>query len=655
MYDFIRVSCCVPAIEVADVTGNCEKIEAQLRKAAQAGSTIAVFPELCLTGYTCQDLFFQNTLLEDCLHAIHHLTEVTKELGITAIVGSPLRLRGQLYNCAVVLSQGTIQGIVPKTYMPNYGEFYEKRWFSTAEDLDKLEDRMVSGYELGFPGEDGSISVTSGSLFVLPDGTRFGIELCEDLWTPLPPSTMLCLSGAELIFNLSASNETIAKRDYRRQLVSQQSARCLCGYVYVSAGCTESTQDLVFSGHSMIAENGGILVENQKLLDTDYILTMDIDLGRIRADRMKNRSFADCARVNRAAVQSFPLSSFKRWQEKEGSDGSLHPISKLPFVPSSRQDRQQRCRDIFEMQVAGLKKRLTVTHSKAVIGVSGGLDSTLALLVAVEAMGQLGRPKTDVIGITMPCFGTTDRTYNNSLELMKTLGVTSVTIPIAAAVEQHFRDLGHDKSVTDLTFENSQARERTQVLMDFAGKIGGLVVGTGDLSELALGWCTYNADHMSMYGVNASIPKTLIRWMIDALVEFEIFPDSTAVLRDILDTPISPELLPPDENGKIVQQTESIVGPYALHDFFLYYVLRFGYTPEKIFHLANQAFSGDFDRETIKKWLKTFYRRFVSQQFKRSCLPDGVKVGSVCLSPRGDWRMPSDASAKAWLQRAEKL
>ncbi len=655
MYDFIRVSCCVPAIEVADVTGNCEKIEAQLRRAAQMGSTIAVFPELCLTGYTCQDLFFQNTLLEDCIQALLHLKTVTEELRITAIVGSPLRIWGQLYNCAVVLSQGTIQGIVPKTYMPNYGEFYEKRWFSTAEDLDKLEDRMVGGYELGFPWEYGSISVTSGSLFVLPDGTRFGIELCEDLWTPLPPSTMLCLSGAELIFNLSASNETIAKRDYRRQLVSQQSARCLCGYVYVSAGCTESTQDLVFSGHSMIAENGGILAENQKLLDTDYVLTMDIDLGRIRADRMKNRSFADCARVNHPLLRSCDALPLFQPDPSPSSDGSLHPISKLPFVPSSRQDRQGRCRDIFEMQVAGLKKRLTVTHSKAVIGVSGGLDSTLALLVAVEAMGQLGRPKTDVIGITMPCFGTTDRTYNNSLELMKTLGVTSVTIPIAAAVEQHFRDLGHDKSVTDLTFENSQARERTQVLMDYAGKIGGLVVGTGDLSELALGWCTYNADHMSMYGVNASIPKTLIRWMIDALVEFEIFPDSTEVLRDILDTPISPELLPPDENGKIAQQTESIVGPYALHDFFLYYVLRFGYTPEKIFHLANQAFSGDFDRETIKKWLKTFYRRFVSQQFKRSCLPDGVKVGSVCLSPRGDWRMPSDASARAWLQRAEKL
>ena len=447
MYDFIRISCCVPAIEVSDVTGNCEKIEAQLRQAEKAGSTVAVFPELCLTGYTCQDLFFQNTLLEDCQAAIRHLAQVTEELDIIAIIGSPLRIWGQLYNCAVVLSRGELQGVVPKTYMPNYSEFYEKRWFSTAEELRNFSECVLTAAELGMnttEEDDYSILLSSSSQFQLPDGTRFGIELCEDLWTPLPPSTMLCLSGAELIFNLSASNETIAKRDYRRQLVSQQSARCLCGYVYVSAGCTESTQDLVFSGHSMIAENGGILAENQKLLDTDYVLTMDIDLGRIRADRMKNRSFADCARVNRAAVQSFPLSCFHLSEDQEGSDGSLHPISKLPFVPSSRQDRQQRCRDIFEMQVAGLKKRLTVTHSKAVIGVSGGLDSTLALLVAVEAMAQLGRPKTDVIGITMPCFGTTDRTYNNSLELMKTLGVTSVTIPIAAAVEQHFRDLGHD-------------------------------------------------------------------------------------------------------------------------------------------------------------------------------------------------------------------
>ena len=659
MFDYIRVSCCVPAIAVADVQGNGEKIKAQLKTAAEQGSTLAVFPELCLTGYTCQDLFFQRSLQTACAEVLGELEKLTGRLHLTAVVGAPLRIRGQLFNCAVVIANGQIAGIVPKTYMPNYGEFYEKRWFSTGEHLRRLPDASMTRGELGLRGEqEDYIPVSVDRCFATVDGVRFGIELCEDLWTPLPPSTALCLGGAEVILNLSASNETIAKREYRRQLVSQQSARCLCGYVYVSSGETESTQDLVFSGHSMIAENGAILAENQKLLDTDYVLTMDLDLGRIRADRTKNRSFADCARINGGGLDAdIQLGYGPEGAERaiSYSDGSLHPVSKLPFVPSSRADRQQRCRDIFTMQVTGLKKRLTVTGSKAVIGVSGGLDSTLALLVAVEAMRQMHRPVTDVVGITMPCFGTTDRTYNNSLELMKTLGVTSVTIPIATAVEQHFRDIGHDRSVTDLTFENSQARERTQVLMDYAGKVGGLVVGTGDLSELALGWCTYNADHMSMYGVNASIPKTLIRWMIDALVEYEIFPDSTEVLRDVLDTPISPELLPPDENGKIAQQTESIVGPYALHDFFLYYVLRFGFTPEKIYDLACRAFAGDFDAETIKKWLKNFYRRFVTQQFKRSCLPDGVKVGSVCLSPRGDWRMPSDASASLWLQAAEML
>lgn len=648
MFDFVRISCGVPATEVADVKGNAEKIAAQMKEAAAAGSSIVVFPELCLTGYTCQDLFFQQTLLEDCVKALAELAALTKELRITAVVGAPLRIRGQLYNCAVVLSDEFVQGVVPKTFMPNYGEYYEKRWFSASEDLGVTE---VPARELGLAGDD-MVPVGRELVFAGKNGATFGVELCEDLWTPLPPSTFLAMNGAEIILNLSASNEVIAKRQYRKALVQQQSARCICAYAYCSAGCTESTQDLVYSGHSMIVENGTVLAENQKLLDTDYVLTMDIDLGKIRADRMKNRSFSEAGRVYGSWE---PVRRVALLEAERDSDGSLYPLEKLPFVPSASQDRRERCRDIFQMQVAGLKKRLSVTGSKAVIGVSGGLDSTLALLVSVEAISQLGRPKTDVVGITMPCFGTTDRTYNNSLELMKTLGITSVTIPIKAAVEQHFADLGHDKNVTDLTFENSQARERTQVLMDYAGKVGGLVVGTGDLSELALGWCTYNADHMSMYGVNVSIPKTLVRWMIDSLVEYNVFPGSTAVLRDVLDTPISPELLPPDASGKIAQETESIVGPYALHDFFLYYVLRFGFTPEKIYNLACQAFAEDFDGETVKKWLKTFYRRFVSQQFKRSCLPDGVKVGSVCLSPRGDWRMPSDASAKAWLSRAETL
>lgn len=646
MFEFIRVSCCVPAIAVADVAGNTEKICAQLAQAAEAGSALTVFPELCLTGYTCQDLFFQKNLQEDCLTGLERIAALTASLNITAVVGVPLRICGQLYNCGVVCTGGRVAGIVPKTFMPNYGEYYEKRWFSSSEDLD-----AAGIQEFSYRGE--KIPTGRDLIFSLPDGTTFGIELCEDLWTPLPPSTFLAVNGAELILNLSASNEVIAKRNYRKQLVSQQSARCLCGYVYCSAGSTESTQDLVFSGHSMIVENGSILAENEQILDSDYVLTMDLDLGKIRADRIKNRSFGDTARMygkyEPATRVPLPIT------ELPDSDGARYPLQKLPFVPQSRQDRQERCMGIFEMQVAGLKKRLSVTGSKAVVGVSGGLDSTLALLVSAEAMRQLGRPQSDVVGITMPCFGTTDRTYNNSLELMKSLGVTSVTIPIAAAVEQHFRDIGHDRAVTDLTFENSQARERTQVLMDYAGKVGGLVVGTGDLSELALGWCTYNADHMSMYGVNASIPKTLIRWMIDSLVEYQVFPASVDVLRDVLDTPISPELLPPDENGEIAQETESIVGPYALHDFFLYYVLRFGFTPEKIYHLAKRAFQNDFDHETIKNWLKNFYRRFVQQQFKRSCLPDGVKVGSVCLSPRGDWRMPSDASAAGWLRRVEQL
>ena len=645
MYDFIRVSSCVPSIEVADVAGNTERISAQIRQANEQGSGIALFPELCLTGYTCQDLFLQQTLLEDCERSIKSLAELTGQLHITALIGAPVRVLGQLYNCAVVLDDGAVAGIVPKTFLPNNGEYYEKRWFSSAEDLPA--ENLTVDYA-GVP----DVPVGKNLLFRRID-VIFGVELCEDLWSPLPPSTFLTMRGAEMILNLSASNEIIAKRPYRQDLVAQQSARCLCAYVYCSAGCTESTQDLVFSGHSMIAENGSILTENEKLLDTDYILTMDLDLGKIRAERMKNRSFTDGARIYgcHIAIRMVTLSD----SNGKGSDGSLYPLRKLPFVPSARQDRQQRCLDIFQMQVAGLKKRLSVTNAKPVVGVSGGLDSTLALLVAAEAVRQLDHPLEDVIGITMPCFGTTDRTYHNALKLMETLGITSVTIPITDAVERHFADIGHDKSVTDLTFENAQARERTQVLMDYAGKVGGLVVGTGDLSELALGWCTYNADHMSMYGVNASIPKTLIRWMIDSLAEYKVFPNSTDVLQDVLDTPISPELLPPDAEGKIAQRTESIVGPYALHDFFLYYVLRYGYTPEKIYYLAKQAFQDDFDSETIQKWLKNFYRRFVYQQFKRSCLPDGVKVGSVCLSPRGDWRMPSDASAAAWLRRAEAL
>ena len=530
---------------------------------------------------------------------------------------------------------------MPKTYIPNYNEFYEKRWFSSGSEVTEDVAEL-----LGEP-----VPVLPRAVFRV-GGTLLGVEICEDMWTPLPPSTLLALNGAEVILNLSASNETIGKRAYRRGLVQHQSAALNCVYAYCSAGSTESTQDLIFSGQSLIGEDGRLLAETEEPIASDYMLVCDCDLGRIRADRMKNKGFKDAAQQN----PGHPAVLVDTNAPELRSDGADYPLSKLPFVPAGKQNRVQRCMEIFHMQVAGLKQRLSILDSaKAVVGISGGLDSTLALLVSVEAMRRLGRPASDVCGVTMPCFGTSDRTYNNSWELMRTLGISCKEINIKDAVNLHFSDIGHDPSVHNGTYENSQARERTQILMDYASVVGGIVVGTGDLSELALGWCTYNGDHMSMYGVNASIPKTLIRWMIDAISEMPAFAPSRAVLQDILDTPISPELLPPDAEGKIAQHTEDLVGPYALHDFFLYYVLRFGFRPTKIYTLACRAFAGDFEPEVIKKWLKTFYRRFFTQQFKRSCLPDGVKVGSVTLSPRGDWRMPSDAGARLWLDEVESL
>lgn len=650
MFEFIRTALAVPDIEVANVEYNLGKITEKLEEAEKRGADIVVFPELSLTGYTCADLFFQKSLYDSCKKAVSKLVSFSVGLDFVFAVGSPVKINGQLYNCAVVIGAGKVLGIVPKTFMPNYNEFYEKRWFSTSEDLNT---DFISSSELGLSKEY-EIPVGRDLIFSVNGEYKFAAELCEDLWTPVPPSSFAALGGAELIINLSASNETISKRSYRRELVKQQSARTLCAYAYVSAGSCESTTDLIFSGHSMVAENGTLLCENKNSIDSGYLLVCDVDLGKIRADRAKLKSFKDSVRVYGSA-ESFRLITVSNPNLVLRSDGSLYNVRKLPFVPDSKDDRQNRCKDIFEMQVAGLKKRLSVTSCKAVVGVSGGLDSTLALLVAAEATRQLGRPLTDVYGITMPCYGTTDRTYNNSVKLMKSLGITYKDINIKTACSIHFEDIGHDPSLLDLTYENVQARERTQVLMDYAGKVGGLVVGTGDLSELALGWCTYNADHMSMYGVNASIPKTLIRWMIDSIAKCGFFPESTEILEDIIDTPISPELLPPDAEGKIAQITEDLVGPYALHDFFLYYVMRYGFEPEKVFALAKRAFCEDYDSDTVKKWLKVFYKRFFSQQYKRSCLPDGVKVGSICLSPRGDWRMPSDASANIWLDAAERL
>ena len=648
MLDFVRVACAVPAVRVGDTKKNASDICDFLKRADDQNVDLLVFPEMALTGYTCQDLFFQETLHDGVKRGLREILDASAACpAVTAVVGLPLRIGARMFNCAAVISGGEVRGVVPKTSIPNYSEFYEKRWFASGDEL--TQDAFDIGSLLGeYPK---LVPMVQNLLFQIGEGTLVGVEICEDLWTPLPPSHLLALSGAEIIVNLSASNETIGKRVYRRELVTHQSASLDCVYAYCSAGSTESTQDLIFSGQSLIAENGKLLAETKEAIATDYLLVQDCDLGKVRADRRRNRSYADTAVRYGADAKIVPL--------RDGllrSDGTLYPLEKLPFVPSQRQNRIQRCMEIFQMQVAGLKQRLAVIgNPNAVIGISGGLDSTLALLVAVEAMRQLGRPATDVYGVTMPCFGTSDRTYNNSWELMRTLGISCKEINIKEAVSLHFSDIGHDSGVHDGTYENSQARERTQILMDYASVVKGIVVGTGDLSELALGWCTYNGDHMSMYGVNASIPKTLIRWMIDAISEMRSFAASRPVLQDILDTPISPELLPPDAEGRIAQHTEDLVGPYALHDFYLYYTLRFGCTPRKVYALACRAFEGDFDGETIKKWLKTFYRRFFTQQFKRSCLPDGVKVGSVSLSPRGDWRMPSDASARLWLEEVDSL
>ncbi|MCI6505173.1 MAG: NAD(+) synthase [Ruminococcus sp.] len=642
MNDFVRVASAVINTTVADTTKNTEEHIKMMEKSSKENVDITVFPELSITGYTCQDLFFQKELLDKTYSSLIEIKKKSEKLKGIFVVGAPIKHKNQLFNCAVVISNGTVYGIVPKTYLPNYNEFYEKRWFSTSMDL---EDTFIN-----FDGEEVPFSQNVFDA----KGFTFGVEICEDLWTPIPPSTVLSMSGAEIILNLSASNALIGKRDYVNSMVKQNSGSNIATYVYCSAGSGESTQDLIYSGHSIICENGVILKENKEIIENNYLLITDTDLGKIRFDRLKNKSYKDCITNN--MFSTFDTVNVDYLSDSEiVTKGEMYYIDKTPFVPSNNSKKLERCLEIFSMQVEGLRKRISVIGGKMVVGVSGGLDSTLALLVCGEVCRRMGKPMTDVVGVTMPCFGTTDRTYNNSLDLMRTLGITTMEIPIADSCRQHMKDIGHNEEVHDITYENVQARERTQVLMDVANKVGGIVVGTGDLSELALGWCTYNADHMSMYGVNASIPKTLIKWMIDAVAKNNIFKDSTATLEDIIDTPISPELLPPTKDGKIAQKTEEKVGPYLLHDFFLYYVLRFSFRPKKIYSLAVTAFDGEFDKDTIKKWLKTFYHRFFTQQFKRSCLPDCVKVGSVCLSPRGDWRMPTDSSAKLWLDEVESL
>ena len=639
MLDYIRIACAVPAVKVGDVKKNTEDICKYIEKADAQNADIVLFPELAMTGYSCGDLFYQNTLYDAVERGMTQILACSEQHpALTAVVGLPVRMGMQLINCAAVISGGTLRGLVSKTYLPDYGGSNESRWFSAVED----------GEMVTIAGQQASVGT---DILYRVGQTTVGIEICEDLNAPISPSAFYALNDAEVILNLAASSEQAGRKKARMEQIKAQSAACKCVYAYCSAGYTESTSDLVYSGHSIIAENGVLLAESQGVVASDYMLVQDCDLGRVHADRRSNSTFRNAAQRYAGGILTELLGT-----ESLRSDGSLYPLQNLPFIPSTKAERVAYCSEIFQLQVTGLKQRLTaIGGANAVIGISGGLDSTLALLVAVEAMRQLGRPATDVYGVTMPCFGTSDRTYNNSWELMRTLGISSKEIVIKDAVSLHFKDIGHDESVHNATFENAQARERTQILMDYASVVGGIVVGTGDLSELALGWCTYNGDHMSMYGVNGTVPKTLMRWMIDAISDTENFAASRAVLKDVLDTPISPELLPPDAEGKISQQTEDLVGPYALHDFFIYHTLRYGFTPTKIYTMACRAFANDFDVATIKKWLKSFYRRFFTQQFKRNCMPDGAKVGPVGLGPRGDWNMPSDASARIWLDEAEQL
>ncbi|WP_270621441.1 NAD(+) synthase [Parabacteroides merdae] len=639
-YGFVKVAAAVPLVQVADCFYNIEKIEGLMRQASEKGVQIIAFPELSVTGYTCLDLFAQQTLLDGAEEALLQLVSNTADLDILTIVGVPLRTENRLINAAVVFQKGAIRGVVPKTYLPNYKEFQEQRWFTSATEL--RESTISIGKE----------EYPMGSHLLFRSGRlTAGIEICEDLWVPVPPSSLLAMEGANIIFNLSASNELIGKHAYLRSLICQQSARCMAGYVYASSGFGESSTDLVFAGNGIIAENGNLLAESPRFTMEEQLVISEIDIETLQNDRQVNTSFmygTSGLPKEKAQVVDF--------QVRIPDGFSLtRPVDPHPFTPSG-EALKERCEEIFHIQVAGLAKRLVHAHAQtAVVGISGGLDSTLALLVTVMTFDALKMPRGQIIGITMPGFGTTDRTYTNACDLIRSLGVTLKEIPIKEACLQHFRDIDHDPSVHDVTYENSQARERTQLLMDVANQKNGLVIGTGDLSELALGWATYNGDHMSMYGVNGSIPKTLVKYLVEWVANHKVDDASRLTLLDIVDTPISPELIPADENGNIKQKTEDLVGPYELHDFFLYHFLRFGSHPSKIYFLAQKTFAGIYDNATVKKWLYTFFRRFFQQQFKRSCLPDGPKVGSVSLSPRGDWRMPSDAVSRLWLEEIERI
>lgn len=642
---FIKVAAAIPSVKVADCSYNVQQIESLIAMAEGKGVEVIVLPELCITGYTCQDLFKQTLLLEQAETSVLMLLDFTRKLDIISIVGVPVVVGDLLLNCAAVIQKGDLLGLVPKTYLPNYSEFYEKRWFASSQDLQPSEIRFAGNKIVVTP---------QPTLFRTCDGAMFGVEICEDVWAPVPPSCNLALSGADIIFNLSASDELIGKHDYLKGLLAQQSARMISGYVYSGCGFGESTQDVVYGGNAIAYENGQLLAESERFaLDSQLIITQ-IDVEKIRNERRTNSTYINAQRGHDSRIVNAHTVMPRDFE-------LIRDVDPHPFIPKT-DDMEKSCDEIFSIQVAGLAKRLVHTGCKTVVvGISGGLDSTLALLVCVRTFDKLQLSRKGIVGVTMPGFGTTDRTYNNAVNLMKSLGITLREISIADAVKQHFNDIGHDINVHDVTYENSQARERTQILMDLSNQLGALVIGTGDLSELALGWATYNGDHMSMYGVNAGVPKTLIKYLVKFVAMSEDSDETRSILLDIIDTPISPELIPADEAGNITQKTEDLVGPYELHDFFLYHIIRFGYRPSKIFMLARKAFDGSnpeapfYDDETIKKWLTIFLRRFFNQQFKRSCLPDGPKVGSVSLSPRGDWRMPSDASSALWLKECEQI
>ena len=630
---FVKVAAATPDIRVADVEFNTQNIINAMEEAQKNGAKILVFPELCVTGYTCSDLFDHSVLLKASRKALLEIAENTNDKDMLVFVGAPLEVNGKLYNVAAAMNQGEIIGFTTKTFLPNYGEFYEMRQFTPGPQIVReitFEGKKIPfGPQILFQAEGMEELVVAA-------------EICEDVWSPVPPSIQAALEGATVIVNCSASDETIGKDTYRRALISGQSARLISGYIYANAGEGESTTDIVFGGHNIIAENGTVLKESSRYVNE--IIYSELDLQRITGERRKNTTFQPLDEETLVRVP-FTIEETKTFLTRT--------FPKKPFVPSDEQTRAQRCEEILTIQAMGLKKRLAHTNARtAVVGISGGLDSTLALLVTARAFDMLGRDKKDIIAVTMPCFGTTDRTYQNACEMSKKVGATLIEVPIADAVNIHFRDIGHDPEDHSVTYENCQARERTQVLMDIANKTWGMVIGTGDLSELALGWATYNGDHMSMYGVNASVPKTLVRHLVKYAADDTKDEALKNVLYDVLDTPVSPELLPP-KDGDIAQKTEDLVGPYELHDFFLYFMLRFGYEPSKIFRIACMTFDGEYDKETIFKWLETFCRRFFSQQFKRSCLPDGPKVGTVALSPRGDWRMPSDACVAVWMKDLE--